>query len=96
MSRLIVAVIVIAFSVVTVWAAAPTTIDDFFLPGSQPGESGNLEDPSKCDNCNGGYDLAVEPAFTGRGSMMAQAQRDPLFLATMTSDNQDAPESGDL
>lgn len=61
--------------------AVATTIDDFFLPGSQPGESGNLEHPGKCDNCHGGYDLAVEPAFNWRGSMMAQAQRDPLYLA---------------
>ncbi|MHB0915369.1 MAG: fibronectin type III domain-containing protein [Thermoleophilia bacterium] len=74
----------------------PTTIEDFFMPGSQPGDSGNLEHPSKCDNCHGGYDLAVEPAFNWRGSMMAQAQRDPLYYATMSVANQDAPDSGDL
>jgi hypothetical protein len=78
------------------WGAVATTIDDFFLPGSQPGESGNLEHPGKCDNCHGGYDLAVEPAFNWRGSMMAQAQRDPLYLACLAIANQDAPESGDL
>ncbi|UCC79143.1 MAG: T9SS type A sorting domain-containing protein [Candidatus Zixiibacteriota bacterium] len=74
----------------------PTTLDDFFLPGSQPGQSGNLEHPSKCDNCHGGYDQAVEPAFGWRGSMMAQAARDPFFYACMAIANQDAPESGDL
>jgi hypothetical protein len=73
-----------------------TTLDDFLLPGSQPGESGNLEHPSKCDNCHGGYDRAVEPAFNWRGSMMAQAARDPLFYACLAVANQDAPESGDL
>ena len=73
-----------------------TTIDDFFLPGSQPGQAGNLDNPSKCDNCHGGYDDAVEPAFNWRGSMMSQSMRDPLFLATMTIANQDAPNSGDL
>lgn len=78
------------------WGAVATTIDDFFLPGSQPGESGNLEHPGKCDNCHGGYNLAVEPAFNWRGSMMAQAQRDPLYLACLAIANQDAPESGDL
>ncbi|MDH3890077.1 MAG: multiheme c-type cytochrome [candidate division Zixibacteria bacterium] len=78
------------------WAQVPTTIDDFFLPGSQPGETGNLETPDKCDNCHGGYDPTVEQAFVWRGSMMSQAMRDPLFLATMTIANQDAPESGDL
>ncbi len=74
----------------------PTTIEDVFLPGSQPGQSGNLEHPSKCDNCHGGYDQAVEPAFNWRGSMMAQAARDPLFYACLAIANQDAPESGDL
>lgn len=77
-------------------AQAPTSLEDFFLPGSQPGDSGNIEQPSKCDNCHGDYDLAVEPAFNWRGSMMAQAARDPLFYACMAIANQDAPDSGDL
>ncbi len=80
----------------TAWAIVPTTLNDFSLPGSQPGQSGNLEHPGKCDNCHGGYDQAVEPAFNWRGSMMAQAARDPFFYACMTVGNQDAPESGDL
>jgi hypothetical protein len=74
----------------------PTTLNDFFLPGSQPNQSGNLETPDKCDNCHGGYDIEVEPAFNWRGSMMAQAARDPLFYACLAISNQDAPESGDL
>lgn len=78
------------------FGAVPTTLTDFFLPGSQPGQSGNLESPDKCDNCHGGYDLAVEPAFNWRGSMMSQAARDPLFFACMAISNQDAPEVGDL
>jgi PKD repeat protein len=80
----------------TAWASVPTTLDDFFLPGSQPLQSGNLEHPSKCDNCHGGYDVSVEPAFNWRGSMMAQAARDPLFYACLAIANQDAPNSGDL
>ena len=77
-------------------AQAPTTLNDFFLPGSQPGDSGNLETPDKCDNCHGGYDISAEPAFNWRGSMMAQAARDPLFYACLAIANQDAPDSGDL
>jgi len=77
-------------------AAIPTTIEDFFLPGSQPGQSGNIEHPNKCDNCHGGYDQAVEPAFNWRGGMMSQAIRDPLYRASLTIANQDAPQSGDL
>jgi hypothetical protein len=79
-----------------VWAVVPTTLNDFFLPGSQPNQSGQLETPAKCDNCHGGYNLDVEPAFNWRGSMMSQAARDPLFYACLTIGNQDAPESGDL
>ena len=77
-------------------AAVGTTIDDFFMPGSQPGDSGNIEHPDKCDNCHGGYDQAIEPAFNWRGSMMAQAARDPLFYACLAIAEQDAPGSGDL
>ena len=72
-----------------------TTLSDFHLPGSQPA-SYDFREPSNCDNCHGGYDPAVEPAFSWSGSMMAQAGRDPIFLAAMTIANQDAPESGDL
>ena len=86
----------LAFAIVDTINPVPTTLEDFVLPGSQPGESGNLENPNKCDNCHGGYNSAVEPAHNWRGSMMSQAMRDPLFLASMTIANQDAPESGDL
>ena len=53
-------------------ATAPTTLNDFFLPGSQPGDSGSFENPSKCDNCHGGYDQEVEPDFFWKGSMMVR------------------------
>ncbi|MBN1341010.1 MAG: hypothetical protein JXA03_16900, partial [Bacteroidales bacterium] len=58
--------------------------------------SGTFSDPDVCDNCHGGYDLVAEPAFNWRGSMMAQAQRDPLYLACLAIANQDAPEVGDI
>ncbi|OGA63131.1 MAG: hypothetical protein A3F77_05285 [Betaproteobacteria bacterium RIFCSPLOWO2_12_FULL_67_28] len=43
----------------------PTEIQ---LPGTQPGQVSNLETPDKCDNCHGGYNRAVEPAFNWRGA----------------------------
>jgi hypothetical protein len=58
-------------------------------PGTQPKEVGNLESPDKCDNCHGGYNQAVEPAFNWRGSMMANAGRDPIFWATLAVAEQD-------
>jgi hypothetical protein len=57
---------------------------------------GNLETPDKCDNCHGGYNSAVEPAFNWRGSMMAKAGRDPIFWATLAIAEQDFDGSGDL
>lgn len=72
---------------------APPLIDQ---PGTQPGEVGNLEAPNKCDNCHGGYDQEVEPAFLWRGNMMGNAGRDPIFWATMAIAEQDFDGSGDL
>ncbi len=77
-------------------AAATVVPTDIEQPGTQPGEVGNLESPDRCDNCHGGYDNAVEPAFNWRGSMMANAGRDPIFWATMAIAEQDFDGSGDL
>lgn len=66
------------------------------MPGTQPQDIANLESPDKCDNCHGGYNSAVEPAHNWRGSMMAQAGRDPIFWATMAIAEQDLDGSGDL
>jgi len=74
-----------------------STLRDFDLPGTQPFEGGpELDPPSGCANCHGGYDPAVEPYFNWGGSMMAHASLDLLFEANMAIANQDAPDSGDL
>jgi len=85
------------------WTPIPVKDDRLvFMPGTQPGEAGNSETPNKCDNCHGGYNTAVEPSYSWRGSMMAQAARDPLWLACLTSSLQDSiwalgtPNAGDL
>ena len=89
----ILVVFVIAFFII---AAVATTLDDFFLAGSQPGQSGTFDTPNQCANCHGGYDTNVEPYINWKGSMMAQAMRDPIYLASLTIANQDAIDSGDL
>jgi hypothetical protein len=76
--------------------AATVVPTDVQLPGTQPGETSGLESPDKCDNCHGGYDQAVEPAYNWRGSMMAQATRDPLFWATVAIAEQSFDGVGDL
>ena len=76
----------VLFLVLLVSNSAPgaeTVPTEIQMPGTQPQEIGNLESPGKCDNCHGGYNSAVEPAHNWRGSMMANAGRDPLFWATL-------------
>lgn len=75
---------------------APTTLRDMKLPGTQPHEGAVLLDPTDCAGCHGGYSTSVEPWHTWRGSLMAQAMRDPLFLACVAVAEQDAPSVGDL
>jgi hypothetical protein len=67
-----------------------------FLPGTQPGTlTQDLRAPTLCESCHGGYaDYSAND--TWKGTMMANAARDPLFHAALTVANQDAPGSGDL
>jgi len=76
--------------------AADTVPSVVQQPGTQPLEISNLESPDKCDNCHGGYNSAVEPAYNWRGSMMAHAGRDPIFWATLAIAEQDFDGAGDL
>lgn len=77
-------------------AFAPASIQDVFMPGTQPNElNQSLQDVSKC-GCHSGYDSRVEPMRLWRGSMMSQSMRDPLFLAALDVANQDFIDSGDL
>lgn len=72
------------------WTELPVADDpNVFMPGSQPG-SVNLESVNRCDNCHGGYNPAIEPAHNWRGSMMAHAARDPLWMACLTVALQDS------
>lgn len=82
--------------VATPGGIAPTTLRDFIQPGTQPHGGGGFTTSSVCVTCHGGYDDAVEPGRNFQGSMMAQAMRDPLFLACLAVAEQDAPGSGDL
>ncbi len=83
-----------------------TTLQDFFLPGTQPDPSGSellpIFSSFDCILCHGDFDQAepplpldAEPFRTWTGSMMAQATRDPVFWAALTVANQDAGSGGD-
>jgi hypothetical protein len=72
------------------WMALPVDQDPLVrMPGTQPGQV-SLEGPDRCMNCHSGYNTSVEPGYNWRGSMMAQAARDPLFWATLTVAAQDS------
>ncbi len=73
-----------------------TTLRDFHQPGTQPFGAGSFEASTQCVTCHGGYNTAVEPGHNFKGTMMAQAARDPLFFACLAVAEQDAPSSGDL
>ena len=77
----------------TLYAWVPLLIENdplVRMPGTQPNQGVTLEGPNRCLNCHSGYDQAVEPGFNWKGSMMAQAARDPIFWACFTVALQDS------
>jgi len=72
------------------WNPLPVSQDQkLFMPGSQSG-SVVLPDTASCTNCHAGFNPVSEPDHTWRGSMMAQATRDPLWLASVAVAGQDS------
>lgn len=75
----------------------PSSLRDMKMSGTQPHRGAVLDDPDlSCASCHGNYDTNSEPWYNWRGSMMAQAARDPLFFACMAIAEQDAPSVGDI
>ncbi|UCG39413.1 MAG: fibronectin type III domain-containing protein [bacterium] len=75
------------------WTPLPVSQDPLVrMPGTQPPpiNQADIEAPTRCLNCHGGFDAAVEPAFNWKGSMMAQAARDFIFWSCLTVAGQDA------
>jgi hypothetical protein len=76
---------------VAAWTPKPVSSDPLVrMPGTQPDQGVNLEAPNRCLNCHAGYNEGVEPGFNWKGSMMAQASRDPIFWACLTVAAQDS------
>ena len=78
----------------------PTTLEDFFIPGTQPippeQDFDEFLESDWCGACHGLDDPRIPVMEVWRGSMMAQAARDPLFWACLAVANQDARFAGDL
>lgn len=78
-------------------ARVPTTLLDFFLPGTQPSTlTEPMLDAYNCSICHGYFDNDNEPFLPWAASMMGQASRDPVFLACLDVANQDAAFVGDM
>lgn len=86
-------------------AQVATTLDNFFIPGTQPDASGGesfqpLVSASVCRVCHEIYnpfDQVEYPIYSRwAGSMMAHSARDPLFHAALAVANQDAAFAGDM
>jgi len=96
-----IAVVVLLLSTaVNAAESVPTEVD---LPGTQPDEVGNFENPDKCGNCHAGYNSENtvgqpqdEPVTGWRGGGMGNAGRDPIFWATLAIAEQDFDGVGDL
>ncbi len=78
----------------------PTTRRDFFLPGTQVSDTDPTFSPilsaTTCANCHAGYSATVAPYDTWIGSMMANAARDPIWIASRRVALQDADTSGEF
>jgi hypothetical protein len=74
----------------------PATIEDFFVPGSQPNDLNiPIFESTNCAACHGFYDEEQAPYEQWTGSMMGQAGRDPIFYATLAIANQDVDFGGE-
>jgi len=68
------------------WGPLPVKDDPALrMPGAQPGQNINLESSGRRLNCHAGYGTSVEPGHNWKGSMMAQAARDPRWPASCPS-----------
>ena len=86
-----------ALLAVATWMPMPTTVNDYELPGSQPGDlQVDIEPSNRCSSCHGFYDEEIEAHSNWAGSMMAQSMRDPVFHAALAISEQDSTGSGDL
>jgi len=73
------------------WTPLSVDLDPLIrMPGTQHSDGVVLEGAGNCMNCHAGYDATVEPGSHWKGSMMAQAARDPLFWASVAVAAQDS------
>ncbi|MBL0163811.1 MAG: hypothetical protein IPP82_09280 [Xanthomonadales bacterium] len=74
----------------------PATLRDFHLSGTQVGDAhaGSFLPPRVCASCHSNTGSSGEPYASWKGSLMANAGRDPLFFAQLATANQDVANVG--
>lgn len=60
------------------------------MPGTQPAQGAALQPSDACMSCHRHPDAAIASGFGWKGSMMAQAARDPFFWPALTVAAQDS------
>jgi len=92
--RILVTIVILGtgrWAFLSAWTPVPVEDDPTVrMPGTQPNQGVVLEGPNRCLNCHADYDPAVEPGLNWKGSMMAQAARDPMLFACLAVAAQDA------
>ncbi len=98
----IVGIAALHMAMVVAHGQVPTTLDNFFHPGTQPDTSNGKDfapivSANQCGFCHEMYDPTEVPVYSRwQGSMHANSARDPLFHASLAIANQDVAFSGDL
>lgn len=102
--RLVAGVTLLVLIAGVAWAAVfNMTLRDFHLSGTQVGDVAEyaIWTSDNCIGCHSEYGdqrfnvlKPADPASNWKGSLMAQAGRDPLFYAQMTLANQDVENAG--
>jgi hypothetical protein len=82
-------------------AVIPTTRQNFYHPGTQPGAlsapgAAQLVSPSNCSFCHADYNEETAPYNRWAHSLHGQAARDPIFHAALAIAEQDAQFVGEL
>jgi hypothetical protein len=74
----------------------PATLRDFHVSGTQVGDANpaSFQSPQVCSGCHSGTETTAEPFASWKGSLMANAGRDPLFFAQLATANQDVANVG--
>lgn len=74
----------------------PATLRDFHVSGTQVGDANpaSFQSPQVCSGCHSGTETSAEPFASWKGSLMANAGRDPLFFAQLATANQDVANVG--